>query len=122
MHLIGPPLEGPIVPADDRGLSPANRRTRIEELLEAVAGDRGKPPQHLQLARLYWLEKEYDNALRYFERDPGNLKRPEVLYSIGLVHRAKGLAGGARTYWRQCAREFPNSLWQIYANESQRKL
>ena len=69
-----------------------------------------------------WLDREYEKAMKHLEADKENLARPELLYSLGLLARSCGLPGAARAHWRQVAREFPNSLWQIYANDALRKM
>jgi tetratricopeptide (TPR) repeat protein len=120
---LGPPMGGPVVPAELCHLSVKEREDLAAKLAAAVAKGRPDAQEFQHLAVLHWQAERIDQAISMMEKAAAAAPESgQILYSLGALFRRRRLTGEARKSFRECARVALNSLWGIYANEALRRL
>ena len=102
-----------------RGLSLIREQKFQDALVELEAFSSAHPSHPYTDNALFWcgeihyLRREYDRALRYFERIeklyPWGNKAPDALYRIGQIYLRRGDAAGAQAYFDKVREQFPDT-------------
>lgn len=93
--------------------STTTARAVFQEIVQRHATHELAPDAQYQLAETYVVERDYEQAMREFDRVlelfPGSSRAPSALYRAGLIAEERGNISRARDYFNRVRAGYPTS-------------